>query len=83
MSDEEFIPTWIRVTDPKETMPGGNQGGFISYRGIAVTDITKKSVGKKVPMYGQKYTISHVWREGKKGEEVSFSFQELPLEQGE
>lgn len=77
---KEFVPTWIRVTDPKETMPGGNKGGHISYRGIALVDVTKKSVGEKVPMFGQEYTVSHVWREGKAGEEVSYSFKELPLE---
>lgn len=76
---EEFIPTWIRVTDPDEDMPGGNKGGFISYRGIATFDTTAKSVGSKVRMGEDEYTVSHVWREGKKGEEVSYSFEEITL----
>lgn len=76
----EFIPTWIRVTDPEENMPGGNKGGFISYRGIAVEDTTQKSIGKKVRMGDLDYTVSRVWREGKAGEEVSYSFDEITLD---
>jgi hypothetical protein len=77
----EFVPSWIRVTDPNEKMPGGNKGGFISYRGVSPVDIDAKSVGQKFAMDGQDYTISKVWREGRAGEEVSLSFDEIKLEQ--
>lgn len=86
MSDipETFIATFTRVTDAKVGEDGKKRaedspGGFRSFRGISPINITEKSVGKKIETEDGPMTISHVWRDGKAGESVTLSFEELPL----